>query len=128
MSAYMAIGALNQLTGEGDVVSAAALFIEPSAIGPVTERFKTLPVIEWLSNSECPDSISLSRSGGFETYRDRGQFDQRMLEAFDELSHEDKIKRVDAVARKVVMRITEKGRIGDHERGPTYVPKRSVIA
>ncbi len=67
MSAYMAIGALNQLTGEGDVVSAAALFIEPSAIGLVTERFKTLPVIEWLSNSECPDSISLSRSGGFET-------------------------------------------------------------
>ena len=87
-----------------------------------------LPVIEWLSNSECPDFISLSRSGGFETYRDRGQFDQRMFEAFDELSHEDKIKRVDAVARKVVMRITEKGRIGDHERGPTYVPKRSVIA
>ena len=46
MSAYMAIGALNQLTGEGDVVSAAALFIEPSAIGPVAERFKDLPVIE----------------------------------------------------------------------------------
>jgi putative ABC transport system permease protein len=43
MSADMAIGALNQPTGEGDVVSAAALFIETSAIGPVTERFKTLP-------------------------------------------------------------------------------------
>ena len=46
MSSYMEIGALNKLTGEGDVVSAAALYIEPSAIGPVSERFKSLPVIE----------------------------------------------------------------------------------
>jgi putative ABC transport system permease protein len=46
MSSYMEIGALNNLTGEGDVVSAAALYIEPSAIGPVSERFKSLPVIE----------------------------------------------------------------------------------
>ncbi len=46
MSSYMEIGALNKLTGEGDVVSAAALYIEPSAIGAVSERFKSLPVIE----------------------------------------------------------------------------------
>lgn len=46
MSAYMEIDALNALTGEGDVVSAAALYIDPSAIGPVMERFKSLPVIE----------------------------------------------------------------------------------
>ena len=45
MSAYMEIGAVNRLTGEGDVVSAAALYIEPSAIGSVSERFKSLPVI-----------------------------------------------------------------------------------
>jgi len=45
MSSYMEIGVLNHLTGEGDVVSAAALYIEPSAIGPVSERFKSLPVI-----------------------------------------------------------------------------------
>jgi hypothetical protein len=71
---------------------------------------------------------SLSRSGGSETHGNRGQFDQGTFEAFDELGHENKIQRVDAVAGKVVIRITEKGRIGDHERGPTYVPKRSVIA
>lgn len=46
MSAYMQLDALNKLTGEGDVVSAAALYIEPSALRSVSERFKNLPVIE----------------------------------------------------------------------------------
>jgi putative ABC transport system permease protein len=46
MSAYMDLGALQQLTGEGDAVSAAALFIEPSSIEAVSRRFKELPVIE----------------------------------------------------------------------------------
>jgi putative ABC transport system permease protein len=46
MSAYMEIGALNRLTGEGDVVSAAALFVEPSALPALSRRFKDLPVIE----------------------------------------------------------------------------------
>ena len=46
MSAYMEINAINRLTGEGDVVSAADLYIEPSAMGSVSERFKNLPVIE----------------------------------------------------------------------------------
>jgi putative ABC transport system permease protein len=46
MSAYMEIDTLNRLTGEGAVVSAAALFVEPSALPALSRRFKDLPVIE----------------------------------------------------------------------------------
>jgi len=46
MSSYMDIATLNRLTGEGDVVSAAALFVEPSALPQLSRRFKDLPVIE----------------------------------------------------------------------------------
>ncbi len=46
MASYMEIGTLNRLTGEGDLVSAAALFVEPSALGTLSQRFKDLPVIE----------------------------------------------------------------------------------
>jgi putative ABC transport system permease protein len=46
MSAYMEIGALSQLTGEGDAVSAAALFVDPGATNAVLQRFKELPTIE----------------------------------------------------------------------------------
>jgi putative ABC transport system permease protein len=46
MATYMEIATLNRLTGEGDVVSAAALFVEPSALPALSRRFKDLPVIE----------------------------------------------------------------------------------
>lgn len=46
MTAYMPLGSINRLTGEGDVVSAVALFVEPSALSGLLERFKELPVIE----------------------------------------------------------------------------------
>ena len=46
MSSYMEIDALNRLTGEGDVVSAGVLFVEPSALPALSQRFKQLPVIE----------------------------------------------------------------------------------
>lgn len=46
MGSYMEIGTLNRLTGEGDVVSGAALFIEPSALPALSQRFRDLPVIE----------------------------------------------------------------------------------
>jgi putative ABC transport system permease protein len=49
MASYMEIAALNHLTGEGDVVSAAALFVEPSALPALSRRFKDLPVIESVS-------------------------------------------------------------------------------
>ena len=47
MSSYMEIDTLNRLTGEGAVVSAAALFVEPSALPALSRRFKELPVIEF---------------------------------------------------------------------------------
>lgn len=46
MTAYMPLGSINRLTGEGDVVSATALFVEPSALSGLLARFKELPVIE----------------------------------------------------------------------------------
>jgi putative ABC transport system permease protein len=46
MASYMEIGALNHLTGEGDVVSATALYVDPSALPALSQRFKQLPVIE----------------------------------------------------------------------------------
>jgi putative ABC transport system permease protein len=49
MATYMEIGMLNQLTGEGDVVSAAALFVDPSAMPVLSRHFKDLPVIESVS-------------------------------------------------------------------------------
>jgi putative ABC transport system permease protein len=49
MSAYMEVDTLNRLTGEGAVVSAAALFAEPSALAALSQRFKQLPVIESVS-------------------------------------------------------------------------------
>lgn len=46
MSSYMEIDTLNRLTGEGAVVSAASLFVEPTALPALSRRFKQLPVIE----------------------------------------------------------------------------------
>jgi putative ABC transport system permease protein len=64
MSAYMELGVLNSLTGEGDVVSAAALYIEPSAIVPVSERFKSLPVIESTSMKAYSIDMFLDKIAG----------------------------------------------------------------
>jgi putative ABC transport system permease protein len=46
MSSYMEIETLNRLTGEGSVVSAASLFVEPSALPALGRRFKQMPLIE----------------------------------------------------------------------------------
>jgi putative ABC transport system permease protein len=46
MSAYMDIGALNHLTGEGNVISAAALIVEAASIPVLGKRFKDLPIVE----------------------------------------------------------------------------------
>jgi putative ABC transport system permease protein len=45
MASYMEIDALNKLTGEGDVVSAVALYVENSSLPALSRRFKDLPVI-----------------------------------------------------------------------------------
>jgi putative ABC transport system permease protein len=46
MASYMDIDTLNRFTGEGAVVSAATLYVEPSALSALGRRFKTLPTIE----------------------------------------------------------------------------------
>lgn len=46
MASYMQIDTLNRLTGEGDVVSAAEIYVEPSELPILSRRFKDLPVIE----------------------------------------------------------------------------------
>jgi putative ABC transport system permease protein len=49
MSAYMELDALNRLTGEGDVVSAAALYVDPTRLPVLSERLKVLPVVAAVS-------------------------------------------------------------------------------
>ncbi len=49
MSAYMPIDALNKLTGEGDVVSAAAIYADPAALEVVSRWLKDLPIVESVS-------------------------------------------------------------------------------
>jgi putative ABC transport system permease protein len=46
MASYMQIDTLNRLTAEGAVVSAAAMYVEPSALPILSQRLKELPVIE----------------------------------------------------------------------------------
>jgi putative ABC transport system permease protein len=46
MASYMDIDALNRMTGEGAVVSGAAMYVDASALSALSQRFKDLPVIE----------------------------------------------------------------------------------
>ena len=49
MASYMRIDALNRMTGEGHVVSAAEMYVESSMLPVLSRRFKQLPVIEAVS-------------------------------------------------------------------------------
>ncbi len=46
MASYMPLDALNRLTDEGAVVSAAALYADPAALSRLAQRLKQLPVVE----------------------------------------------------------------------------------
>jgi putative ABC transport system permease protein len=46
MASYMEIDTLNRFTGEGAVVSAATMYVEPTAVLDLARRFKNLPTIE----------------------------------------------------------------------------------
>ena len=46
MTSYMHIDTLNHLTGEGAVVSAAAMYVDPSALPDLMRRLKDMPTIE----------------------------------------------------------------------------------
>jgi putative ABC transport system permease protein len=64
MSSYMEIDTLNRLTGEGAVVSAAALFVEQSALPALSRRFKELPVIESVAMKAYTLSSFLDKIAG----------------------------------------------------------------
>ncbi len=49
MALYMDMDTLNRATGEGAVVSAATIYVEPSTLASLAQRFKKLPVIESVS-------------------------------------------------------------------------------
>jgi putative ABC transport system permease protein len=46
MSAYMPLAVLNRLTREGNVVSAAVMYVDAEMLPNLSQRFKTLPVLE----------------------------------------------------------------------------------
>jgi putative ABC transport system permease protein len=46
MASYMEINALNRLTGDGGVVSAAAIFVDAAALPALSRRLKDLPTLE----------------------------------------------------------------------------------
>jgi hypothetical protein len=48
---------------------------------------------------------------------------EREFEAFDELSHERKVKSIDRIAGKVVVRIPEKRRVRDHQCRQPGIPE-----
>jgi putative ABC transport system permease protein len=64
MASYMQTHAINRLTGEGDVVSAAALFVDPAALSDLMSRFKDLPVIESVAVKSYTLSSFMDRIAG----------------------------------------------------------------
>ncbi|MDO9298484.1 ABC transporter permease [Bradyrhizobium sp.] len=64
MSSYMEIDTINRLTGEGAVVSAASLFVEPTALPALSRRFKQLPVIESVAVKTYTVSSFLDKIAG----------------------------------------------------------------
>jgi putative ABC transport system permease protein len=46
MTSYMRLNGLNQMMGDGAVISAAALYVDATALPALARRFKDLPVIE----------------------------------------------------------------------------------
>jgi putative ABC transport system permease protein len=64
MASYMDIDTLNQLTGEGAVVSAASIYVEPTALLALGRRFKDLPTIESVTMKAYTLSSFLEKVAG----------------------------------------------------------------
>ena len=64
MASYIDIVTLNHLTGEGAVVSAASLYVEPTALPALGLRFKNLPTIESVSMKAYTLSSFLDKIAG----------------------------------------------------------------
>lgn len=64
MASYMEIDTLNRFTGEGAVVSAATMYVEPAALTALAERFKSLPTIESVTMKAYTLSSFLDKIAG----------------------------------------------------------------
>ena len=64
MAAYMNLDTLNRLTGEGSVVSAATMYVEPSAVPMLSQRLKNLPVVEAVSTKAYTLASFLDKIAG----------------------------------------------------------------
>lgn len=64
MASYMEIDTLNRLTGEGAVISAASMYVEPTELPALGRRFKNLPVIESVAMKAYTLSSFLDKIAG----------------------------------------------------------------
>jgi putative ABC transport system permease protein len=64
MASYMEIDTLNRFTGEGAVVSAATIYVEPTALVELGRRFKSLPTIESVTMKAYTLSSFLEKIAG----------------------------------------------------------------
>ncbi len=64
MASYMGIDTLNRLTAEGATISAASLYVEPTALSALGRSFKNLPTIESVSMKAYTLSSFLEKIGG----------------------------------------------------------------
>ena len=64
MASYMEIDTLNRFTGEGAVVSAATMYVEPTAVLDLAQRFKSLPTIESVTMKAYTLSSFLDKIAG----------------------------------------------------------------
>jgi len=64
MASYMNIDMLNRFTGEGAVVSAASIYVEPSALTALGLTFKNLPTIESVTMKAYTLSSFLEKIAG----------------------------------------------------------------
>jgi putative ABC transport system permease protein len=64
MASYMEIDTLNRFTGEGAVVSAATMYVEPAALTALAQRFKSLPTIESVTMKAYTLSSFLDKIAG----------------------------------------------------------------
>lgn len=64
MASYIDIGTLNRFTDEGAAVSAATLYVEPTALAALAGRFKNLPTIESVTMKAYTLSSFLEKIAG----------------------------------------------------------------
>ncbi|WP_454624236.1 ABC transporter permease [Bradyrhizobium cenepequi] len=64
MASYVEIETLNRFTDEGAVISAASLYVEPTAMPALGQKFKNLPTIESVTMKEYTLSSFMEKIAG----------------------------------------------------------------